>query len=141
MLAHLLRTWSHPASIYKPRSPLIWTNTTQTLCRLSQGLTGRTERDCLDRDPSVKRERRSSDRRGGSQGPEAASDRTPGGHRSDAIKKEDDASDASSDGEDSVAALEPAGVGCYEQLTRLMLTNMPSKVFLSPLPRLPPGPA
>lgn len=76
------------------------------------------------REPSVKRERRSSDRRGGSQGPDGASDRTK-------PKKEDTDSDASSDGDDSVAAPEPATVGCYEQLTRIMLTNMPSKVCAS----------
>lgn len=72
----------------------------------------------------MKRERRSSDRRGGSQGPDGASDRTK-------LKNEDTDSDASSDGDDSVAVPEPATVGCYEQLTRIMLTNMPSKVSTS----------
>ena len=75
------------------------------------------------REPSVKKERRASDRRAGSQGPDGTSERTR-------LKKEEDDSDASSDGDDSIAAPEPATVGCYEQLTRIMLTNMPSKVTI-----------
>ncbi|KAK9862215.1 hypothetical protein WJX84_008545 [Apatococcus fuscideae] len=74
------------------------------------------------REPSGRKERRSSDRRAASQGPDGTSDRTR-------LKKEDSDSDASSNGDDSVAAPEPATVGCYEQLTRIMLTNMPSKVL------------
>ena len=75
------------------------------------------------REPSVKKERRASDRRAGSQGPDGNSERTR-------LKKEEYDSDVSSDGGDSVAAPEPATVGCYEQLTRIMLTNMPSKVSI-----------
>ena len=73
------------------------------------------------RDPGTRRDRGASDRRAGSQGLDA--EKHPG-----RIKQEDDASSSSSDGKDAYAVPAAASISCYEHLTRLMLTNLPTKV-------------